>query len=344
MGSKQSANRSDRERVKRVLTRICICTASITACATVAAPRATHVDLFPKLQAGQVVTYEVSYRSDKQTKTQSSVVPAAQGPDDAVVDVRVLLRLEILDVASPEARAVIHARATLQSHDYGALSAPRFADPARSESQSPQPQPTALAVEFSILPDGRLDQIKNLDVLSADQRQAWQQWAARFATAGRFPPHGVKPAQRWKSEEPEKSPSPIAGLTWVRESTYVRNAPCRPLRINDHGDFVESDKPPETCAVILTTASLKQQSSTKDATPDDYRVRQLRTVGTARGGNKTIVYISLTTGLVVRATDEADQAMSVTIAKADGSNHVHYDVQAKSAAEILLVTGAPPNP
>lgn len=87
---------------------------------------------------------------------------------------------------------------------------------------------------------------------------------------------------------------------------------------------------------------LKQESKPKDATPEDFRVRQLRTSGTARGTNKTILYISLETGLVVRASDEADQSMSVTIAKIDGSNRVSYDVQAKSAAEILLVTGDPP--
>ena len=70
-------------------------------------------------------------------------------------------------------------------------------------------------------------------------------------------------------------------------------------------------------------------------------VRLLRTSGTARGNNKTILYISLTTGLLVRASDEADQSMSVTIAKADASNHLHYDVDAKSAAEVLLVASSP---
>ena len=197
-------------------------------------------------------------------------------------------------------------------------------------------------IEFTILADGRLDQIAGVDALSPDQQQAWQQWAARFAASALFPADGIKPAQKWKTEEPERSPSPIAGLTWIRESTYVRNEPCRPLHFTPQGDLVESDKPADTCAVILTTASLQQQSSAKDATPEDYRVRELHTSGSASGNNKTILYLSLRDGLVVRATDEADQSMSVTIAKADASNQVHYDIQAKSAAEIVLVNGIPP--
>jgi len=118
----------------------------------------------------------------------------------------------------------------------------------------------------------------------------------------------------------------------------VRNEPCRAEQLTAKGDVVDSTQSPETCAVILTTASLKQQSSPKDTTPEEFRLHELRTTGTAHGNNKTITYISLQTGLVVRASDEADQTMSVTVAKADGSNRVHYDIHATSSTEILLVT------
>jgi hypothetical protein len=303
----------------------------------VAVPRSTRIDLFPKLQVGQTLNYEVTYHSDKQTKTKSSIV-LAQSPADAVMNVRALLRIEILSVAEQRSRAVVHARATFPSTDEGA---PAKASTSGRQTDSPSPETTS-AVEFTVFPDGRIDQVTGLDALSPDQLQAWQQWAARFAASAVFPADGIKPGEKWKSEESERSPSAIAGLTWIRESTYVRNEPCRPLRLTSQGELVESSGPSDTCAVILTTASLKQQSSANDATPDDYRVRQLRTTGTARGNNKTILYLSLRDGLVVRASDEADQAMSVTIAKTDGSNQVHYDVQAKSAAEVLLVTSAAP--
>lgn len=293
-----------------------------------------RVDLFPKLQTGQVLSYAITYHTDKQTKTRSSVV-LAEAPSDMVGDVRAVLRVEILGVAAQRSRAVIHARSIFTPLD-AHLRADKSAQP--SVQQQGNTVAASPAIGFSIFPDGRIDQITGLDAFSPDQQEAWQQWASRFAAPGGFPQGGIKPSQKWKSEELEKSPAPIAGLTWLRESTYVRNEPCRPLRVNDKGDFVESDQPPDTCAVILTTAALKQKSSTKDATPDDFRIRQLRTSGTVRGNNKTILYLSLKTGLIVRSSDEADQSMTVTIAKTDNSNQVHYDVAAKSSAELFLLS------
>jgi len=60
-------------------------------------------------------------------------------------------------------------------------------------------------------------------------------------------------------------------------------------------------------------------------------------MGTAKGSNEIITYISLSTGLVVRATEDAAQQMDVVVAKADGSNGVRYSVDAKSQLEVLLL-------
>lgn len=310
----------------------CIVLATFALATSAAAP-SNRVDLFPRLQAGQVLSYAITYHADKQTKTRSSVV-IAEAPSDSTYDVRGTLRLEVLGVAAQGSRAVIHARSCytpLDAHLWVAKSG----QPSEQQGNTVPPSP---AIGFSIFPDGRIDQITGLDALYPDQQEAWHQWAARFAAAASFPQGGIKPSQKWKSEETEKSPAPIAGLTWFRESAYVRNEPCRPLRVNNKGEFVESDQPPDTCAVILTTAALKQKSSSKDATPEDFRVRQLRTSGSAQGNNKTILYISLKTGLVVRSSDEANQSMNVTIAKTDNSNQVHYEIAAKSAAEIFLIS------
>src|SRR6266700_1137828 len=85
----------------------------------------------------------------------------------------------------------------------------------------------------------------------------------------------------------------------------------------------------------------KQNSSSKDATPEDFKLHELRTMGTAKGTNEIITYISLKSGLVVRATEETSQFMDVVVAQADGSNRVHYNVDAKSHSEVLLVTETP---
>jgi len=66
----------------------------------------------------------------------------------------------------------------------------------------------------------------------------------------------------------------------------------------------------------------------------------LRTSGAAGGTNKTLLYISLTTGLVIRSSDQADQGMDVIITKTDGSNHVRYAIHAKSNIEIFQIANS----
>jgi hypothetical protein len=128
---------------------------------------------------------------------------------------------------------------------------------------------------------------------------------------------------------------------WLKRSSYVRDEPCPTAQLTIDGQASEAGQPLETCAVLLTTAALKQQSSKKDATPEDYKLHELQTMGTARGTNQVIAYISLKTGLVVRATEEASQSMDVVVAKKDGSNRVRYNVDAKSNSEVLLVADTP---
>jgi hypothetical protein len=319
--------------------RIIWCAMLLAICARPAGSRSDRVNLFPNLHAGQTLSYEVSYQSEKHTKTQSSVF-LAEPPPNANVEAHALLRLEVLRVQAQGERNVIHARARFAPLDLGVKAKIPSGDPLTRPASQQNPEDPS--IDFTIFPDGRVDQVKGLDVLLPEQQQAWQEWVSRFAAAAVFPENGVKIAQKWKTEEPEKSPSPIRELSWIRESTYVRNEPCRTAEATAQGGVAEPDRQiPDTCAVILTMAALKQRSSPKDTTPEDFKLHQLRTMGTARGTNKTITYISLKTRLVVRATEEAGQSMDVTIAKVDGSNRVHYDVSAKSYSEILLVTETP---
>jgi len=301
-----------------------------------------RLNLFPRLTAGEILTYQVSYRTDKEAKTESSVVMAgsAGSPADISVDVRGLLRLEVLGIATQGSRSVIHARTWFQSLNSDAGTKPPDNRPTPPDQIQKQ-DPKGIAVEFTILPNGRVDQVKGLDALSPEQQLAWQQWASRFATSAAFPQGGIKLSQKWKSEESEKSPSPIAKLTWMRESAYLRNEPCRASQMTVQGDVVDSGQPPETCAVIQTTATLKQKSSPDDATPEDYKLHELQTMGTAGGRNTTLLYISIRTGLLVRSSEQADQTMNVTIAKADGSNRVRYDIHAKSNTEIFRIANTP---
>jgi hypothetical protein len=299
-----------------------------------------RVRLFPKLQAGQTITYLIRYRSDKNVKTESNVV-APMAPNAAQMDAHGLLQIEVLDVQPAGGKAAIHARCKFLTLDSGVW----LKKPGNKESKedTQHGDPDRQSVEFTITSDGSVGKLTGLDTLSPEQQQAWQEWVARFAVAWTLPADGVKIGEKWKSEQAEPAGAFIAGLNWARESAYVRNETCRAQQLCVTGEVSASSGPTDTCAVLLTTAVLKQQSSPKDATPDDFKIHELKTMGTAKGTNEIVTYISLKTGLVVRATEEANQKMDVTVAKADGSNRVHYNVDAKSHSEVLLVAETPLN-
>src|SRR5213080_4372784 len=297
-----------------------------------------RVSLLPKLQPGQTLIYLIRFQSDKTVKTESKVV-ALMAPNATQIDAHGLLLVEVLDVRPAGAKAMIHARGQFLTLDAGAWLNKPGDNKSGWDRQHVDPQ--GKSIEFTISPDGSVNEVKGLDFLFPEQQQAWQQWVARFALAWTLPPDGMKSGEKWKSEQAEPSSTPIAGLQWARDSIYVRDEPCQASQLSLVGDVSPSSGPTDTCAVLLTTAKLKQNSSSKDATPQDFKLHELRTTGTAKGTNEIITYVSLKSGLVVRATEDATQFMDVVVAQADGSNRVHFNVDAKSHAEVLLVTETP---
>src|SRR6267143_1826042 len=297
-----------------------------------------RVHLLPKVQRGQAITYLIRFRSEKTVKTESKVV-APMGPNAAQLDSSGLLRVEILDVQETGSKVAIHARAQFLPLDSGVSRKMNGDTKLSGEKQSAER--AGKFVDFTISPDGSVNNPNGLDSLSPGQQQAWQQWVARFALAWTLPANGMKFGEKWKSQQAEQAGTPIAGLHWARESIYVRDEPCQASQLSITGDVSASSGPPDTCAVLLTTATLKQKSSSKDATPEDFKLHELRTMGTAKGAGEIITYVSLKSGLVVRASEETSQFMDVVVATADDSNRVHYNVDAKSHSEVLLVTETP---
>jgi len=304
-----------------------------------------RVTLYPKLVSGQVLTYQIAYHADRSATTKSTVATSTpQSPSGRETNVRALLRLEVVGVEKQGARAMVRARTDFQVMNSAThLTVP--SDLPTPQDQTQRQDPKGISIEFTINPDGRVDQVKGLDLLFPEQQQAWKEWVARFAAPAALPENGIRIGQKWKTEELENSPAPIAKLTWLRESTYLRDEPCHISELTVEGDVAAAhpQQVPETCAVIETSATLKQRSSTKDATPEDYKLHQLLTSGTASGDNKTLLFVSTQTGLLVRSSDHADQKMSVTIAKSDNSNRVHYDIHAKSDTEIFRIANSPLN-
>jgi hypothetical protein len=277
-----------------------------------ATPAATskRATLLPRLQAGEILTYQIRLRINKQTRSASRIAsPPAPGSEPA--DIRRTIRVEVLDVSPLHPRTKLVLRVQIQ-------------DPDSTGSTQPAPAP----FQFAVRADGTVAPPSEAANLSPEDAAAWQAWLARFALAWTIPEKGVKLGDKWSAEEPVAG-TPLAGIHWEKASQYVRDDQC-PV----------AQSPSDRCAVLVTNAILKQRSSPKDATPDDFKLRQLKTMGTAKGHNEMFTYISLATGLVVRSSEEASQLMDVVIAKSDGSNRVHYNIDARSSIEMLLVASS----
>lgn len=303
----------------------------------IAASREEHVELLPRLQPGQTLTYLIRFRSDKNVKTESHlVIPLA--PSASQVDTRGLLRIQILDSQQVSGKMTIHARSDFLGDD---TPEPSWKNASQKKELLKQTlKPEGKPVEFTISSDGFAEKITGFDGLTSDQQQMWQEWLARFAMVWALPTPSAKIGDKWKIDQPEPAASPIAALSWARDSSYVRDEPCAPAQLAFTGEITPPNGSTDNCAVLLTTAKLVQKSSPKDATPGEFKLHQLKTMGTAKGSNEIITYISLSSGLVVRATEDATQQMDVVVAKADGSNAVRYIVDAKSQLEVLLLTQA----
>lgn len=298
----------------------------VTGAAGARTQNSERVRLFPRLDVGQVIRYRIGYHAETHTETTSNVA-APMAPTGGLTDVQLHLLAEVTDFRLDAGTPVVRMRTTVTASE--ALDYPGT------------PGSTAAAaagkvVEFSLHADGQVTDAQGLDKLLPSEDAAWQEWLSRFAAPGVYPEKGVRPGDKWKAEEAVPS-AILASLVWEKEAEYVNNAPCGAVQLDARGDPAASGAEQDTCAVILTTATLKQKSSAKDATPEDYKLHDLRTTGTASGKNEMISYISLRSGLLVRATEDAHQTMHATVAKADGSNRVHYEIQAVSRAQVLLL-------
>ena len=269
----------------------------------------------PKLQRGETLQYEVHGRVDRLVKTESRV-SSLRGPQQLQGDLSSMVLLSVQEVRTSKTQPWIAAQVEL-------LPGP--------EAPNPRATTQASKVAFNILDRGQLGGVTGLDLLSPEQRLLWQFWVARFAFGWTLPAAGMKPGEQWKYEEPELDEALIADLVWEREVTYARDDRCPVL-------------PGETCGVFLIESRLKQKSSAKDSTPEDFRLHDLKTFGTAQGENQVIAYISRETGVVLRATEDVKQSMDVTVMKTDGTNGVHYDVEATSHFETLFVPEAGVSP
>lgn len=289
----------------------------------------------PTFRPGETFFYLVHLKSKRDIKTMSAFT-FPEPPIAATMDVNGILQVEALSTDSSGTRFrtwFLNLVSDVESH-------PRGTKPDTALSQHEKTPAAGKFVDCTLPPDGQITQITGLDQLASEQQIAWREWATRFAAAFLIESQARKRGEKWFTEEPETSPSPIAGLLWQQKSRYEKDEFCAPQKFG-RGGFFERSSAQESCAVILSNAALMQKSSAQDSTPTDYKLKGLKTRGTAKGDNDTILYLSRKTGHLIRARQNAKQQMDVTIVLAEGNGAVHYAIAADASSTVELVTELP---
>ena len=298
------------------------------------APQGNRPLLAPRLSPGQTLHYQFDFRSYS-TGLAVSRVQDPQGAREVTLSLGMRVRVEVLGPAASSA-----SPPAPKQQAEGGLRLRTTYEKVSSEVRSDTPDPAVEAMgkrlsqlegrsfEFILDDSGRMRDLSGLENFLPEQQTAAQDWLEGISRELAMPEGGVVPGQEWASEQNARLP--LAGLKWVRESTYLRNEPCRQVP-----GLAASG---QTCAVILTRALLTRNGGPKDATPPEYRQQGLRTSGTAEGTNETLTYVSLTTGLVVSVTQTGTQKMDLTVGLADGSNAVSYDAGVNSDSQLSLIS------
>src|SRR5260370_29959117 len=124
-----------------------------------------RINLIPKLQPRQTITYLIRFQSDKTIKTESKVV-APMAPDAAQIDAHGLLRVEILDVQEIGGKVGIHARAQFLTLDT-AVSVKGPGDK-KPDWDKQRVEPHGKSIEITISLDVAVKDIKGLSYLILD--------------------------------------------------------------------------------------------------------------------------------------------------------------------------------
>ena len=291
-----------------------------------AAPQRIH--LTPKLVPGQSLRYQLDARTFT-TSRSSGRIEDPQGPSQSEVTLAAIVRLDILPSA-PD--APLRLRTTYEKSSATATS--DSFDPSLAVLQEQYRKLEGRSFEFSLDAQGKASSYVGLEGLFPDEKSAAaaREWFSQLATGLELPREGIVPGQSWSSVRTNVAGMPLLGLTWRTESTYLRDAPC-------HAAEPPASAPPaadDTCAVIRTRLSVTQRPL-RNATPDDYRRRNMRTSGKLASSGESLSYISLRTGWLLRVSQTSSEEMDVTITATDGGSQLRINARVESTTRITLL-------
>ena len=289
------------------------------------------VVLVPRLAKGQVLRYQLAFHSTSKSRTESVIVdpePAA----DAELALGIGLQVEVLDV-QPGAGGSTAPPAVRLRVTYERVAVTRGTEDAAGSPGSEKNGARGLAAlegkAFECTLDGSgAAECSGGEAAVPGAAAGLRGWVAQVFGGRGLPQKKIAPGERWGDEQEVGGAIPLAGLRWVRQFAYVGNEPCQ-LAAG------------ETCAVIRARSLLIRKGGGKDATPEAFREKGLRTAGTASGANESLTRISLASGLVVSASESGWQNSDFTVSTADGGRKIHTTTELKTDSELTLVRDAP---
>ncbi len=318
-----------------------------------AAPAADRVRLSPRFVSGETLRYQIDTNTITTGKTISPIAdPEAASKFNQTANL--IVRLEVLDVKpEPDGTAArVRLRATYEKS--GATSESDSYDPAAAALQDQYEKLQGRSLQFTIEPDGKVTSVTGIDDVMANPAaaSAIQAWMDGFSSSAKLPKEGIDVGQKWTNDRPLEN-TPLAGLTFHTESTYVRNEACPAVApattapasaaaaaavATSSPAMAEKSADAEMCATILTKFEiLRHGSAHGDATPDAYLHNGLRTSGTWTGSGESLDSVSLKTGMVVRSTQRGQQDMDFSIVSAASGSKMQYSGHVESHSEIALL-------
>jgi hypothetical protein len=299
-----------------------------------------RIHLLPKYKQGATLRYRIEVRSNTQGHA-TTPIANPEGGTQLKQSASLVVRLDVLDVAppgSPAANGGVRLRATYEQSS--ATSETDAYDPAATSLEDRMNQLEGRAFELTIDSDGKLKDVAGLEDLLANPptSSAARSWISGLAPGSAFPKAGIVVGQKWSSET-ALAGSPLQGLAWHTESTYLRSEPCYSATLAEGGAPASKGKAaPEMCAVILTQFQILRRSNSKDPTPEDFRRNGLRTAGAWTGSGESLDSISILSGFLVNSTQTSSQQINLEITSARSGSKMRYDGHVDAKSQVSLLT------
>ena len=337
-----------------ILSRIGIAVAVSLALFALAFASDRRIRLLPKFSVGEILRYEIDTRMTTSGAT-STPIDNPEGASLLKQAAEMIIRIDILDsqpAAPGAAMGRVHLRATYEKSD--ATSESDAYDPAAAAISSQYTRLRGRSVEFTMEPDGKLSSVTGLDDILSNPStaQSVRSWMIGLSSDASFPRGGISIGQKWSNEQPLTG-TPLDGLFWRTEATYLRDEVCRVAGFAPADAATATpDKTAtntrvaveESCAIILTRFEIVHHGSKDDSTPEDYRRNSLRTSGTWAGTGQSLDSISLASGLLISSTQTSTQDINFEVISVRSGSRMSYKGKVESQTEIRLLPEIPAPP